>query len=152
MKTEKNRKEFIENFGKSHSKITTNTFDNHLDIVEHIDNCFFKFMILSNRIRDNAKESIKELYLLAYTTSIANNFLVIKQLFATGFHFQMEIIERTQLEQLNNLLTMIYDDEFFQYFTKTGLRNNDDFIPLTPKEKHLTKALKKIQFKNQKNS
>jgi hypothetical protein len=142
-----NRKQFIESFGKSDRKTAAYTFDNHLDVVNHIDNCFLKFSILANRIRYD-ENSTKNVYLLAYATSIANNFIIIKQLFVTGYHFQMEVIQRTQIEQLNNLLTMIYDDEFFKFFTKTWVRNSEDFLPLTPKEKHLAKAIKKIEFKN----
>lgn len=142
-----NKKEFIESFGISNSDTSSYTFDNHLDVVDHIDNCFAKFSTLAYRLKFQQNE-IKNVYLLSYVTAIANNFLVIRQLFVTGFHLQMEVQQRTQLEQLNNLLIVIYDDEFFKFFTKTWVRSGEDFMPHTPKDKHLAKAIKKIEFKN----
>ena len=143
-----NKENFILNFGEAYRNSSSHTYDNHLEAVNQIDECFVKFSLLAHRLKFQQNE-VKNVYLLSYLTSIANNFLVVKQLFVTGFHFQMEVLQRTQLEQLNNVLAAVNDDDFLKYFTKTWVRGStEDFIPFSPKTTHVDKAINKINFKD----
>jgi hypothetical protein len=82
------KEKFILSYGESYRNSISYTYDNHLEVVAQIDNCFVMFSLLAHRLKFQ-QEQVKNVYLLSYLTSIANNFLTVKQLFITGFHFQM---------------------------------------------------------------
>ncbi|UOK42128.1 MULTISPECIES: hypothetical protein [Flavobacterium] len=135
----------IEGFDDIENENISNINTLHNKTIEQINHTTLKFFRLFSGLETD-EVSKKNLYLRGYITAITNNFLICKKLFIGGWHFQLQIILRTQFEQITNLLVMTFDDEFFEYFTTN--KGNDQFLPFTPKQTHLNKAIKRIKIKN----
>jgi hypothetical protein len=133
----------INGFDKIEKENISNIKKTHPETVEHLDHTIKKFYrTFSGLVK--VEQSKKNIYLKGYIIAIANNLVVCRKLFIGGWHFQLQIILRTQIEQITNLVAMTFDDEFFKYFTTTK-DHIDKFLPFTPKQTHLNKALKRIK-------
>lgn len=83
-------------------------------------------------------------YLLGegYIVTIANNFFVIKELFLDGLHIQLQIMLRTQIEMINNLIAFIGDDDYYLRYGTDSHETPDGYI--APKMEQTKKAIKKV--------
>ncbi|NRR93351.1 hypothetical protein HSX10_17390 [Winogradskyella undariae] len=116
--------------------------ENYSIVIESFNDVIFKFTSLSLALLEKGNFKTKKLfYTNGYLTSISNNFLTIKSTFLSGFHFQLQNIIRSQFEQLNILISFLYDNDFFERFTKK-IENKEAIF--TPKLKNSEKIIKKI--------
>lgn len=113
-------------------------------IIFALENSIYKFSVLSLCLMEKrGNRSIKLNYIEIFITAIANNSVVIKKLFMGGWHLQCQSIMRVQYEQLNVVLSIIFDDDFFKKF-HTIQEINDEEIPVSPKHKDTKRILKKF--------
>ena len=138
----KSKEELIEMFNDIEKENIAKNEKNYNGIIESFNNVIFKFTSLSFALLEKGNvKTKKQFYTNGYLTSIANNYLTIKNIFLSGFHFQLQNIIRSQFEQLNILISFLYDDNFFEKFTKK-IENKDSIF--TPKLKNSEKIIKKI--------
>ena len=138
----KSTEELIEMFNDIGNENIEKNKKNHSIVIESINDLIFKFSTLSFALLEKGNFKTKKLfYTNGYLTSISNNFLAIKSVFLSGYHFQLQNIIRSQFEQLNILISFLYDDVFFERFTKK-IENKEAI--LTPKLKNSEKIIKRI--------
>lgn len=129
--------ELVDDILKQLSELEIENVDNHYkfeyNLIKAIDNTIFKFTSLSMHLLNNSdNKSIKITYVKMFLTSIANNCLVIKKLFISGWHLQCQSIMRVQYEQLNIVLGILSDDDFFTRFQEIQTVK-DEIIGISPK-------------------
>lgn len=132
----------ISGFDDLGDEILNNHEKNERSTIDLVNDTIFKFFHLTLALKESPKHK-KVIYLLGYLTAITNNTLVIEQLFTKGWHLQLQVIMRSQFEHLNILLAFIYDEDFFEKFSKPEVIPNQ-LVPLTPKQVHCDKIVKSI--------
>ncbi len=128
-------------FDRKQKKAIKYIKNNHSDVIRLTENCILKFSVFHEAFNEIEKKKKTILY-QGYIASITNNFVVCKKLFIEGWHFQLQIILRTQFEQLQNLICLLFDEEYYEYYSKAS--DNKDLVPLTPKQAHIQKVLTKF--------
>jgi hypothetical protein len=114
------------------------------DEIESLDRIVNLYFLLSGIIIKSKTDLIPARFLVckSYLKIVTNNFFAIKKLFISGLDIQFQIMVRTQLEYLNNLLALIGDDDFFQCYVLN--KGKDDLNCITPKPINAEKSIKKI--------
>lgn len=136
-----NHRKLIETFETKSKNASDHFRANHARTLDLIENTILKFATFFIALSE-VEQNKRNYYYKGYISSITNNFVVTKKLFEEGWHFQLQIISRTQYEQLQNLLAILFDDSYFEYHSKT--QNDDEIIPITPKQVHINKTIAKI--------
>lgn len=115
-------------------------FKKELDVIDRIIVTFFCISLVIRESTEKDKYRGRFFFGKQYVSSISDNFYMIKDLFVKGYHIQLQLLIRSQIEYVNNLISFIGDDPFFQSFCIE--ENNKYFV--SPKPIHSEKALKRI--------
>lgn len=117
-------------------------YQREIDLLERIITQYLVLSVVIKKSSTTTTNNARALLSKQYLRTISNNFLVIKELFISGLHIQMQLILRTQLEFVDNLIAFTGDDEFYNRFcTEESVKN---FVLITPKPVHSEKSLKKL--------
>lgn len=122
----------------------SNHFRNNRELINALDNSIYKFHILAFALveEDNLEKKIL-FHAKGFMSSVSNNSLVIRNLFVSGFHIQVQTIMRTQFEFLNNLLSFLHDRSFFNRFSEPYDGEDLEKI-ITPRQVHTEKLIAKF--------
>jgi len=125
-----------------HKKSYQKNYEKEIYLLDRIITQYYLLSLIIKKPTNAKRSSARALFSTQYLRTISNNFLVIKELFISGLHIQMQLIFRNQLEFVDNLIAFTGDDEFFDRFcTEESVKN---FVFISPKPIHSEKSLKKL--------
>jgi len=117
-----------------------NLFEKEFEVIDKIISTYFCISLVIREATESDKYKRRFFFAKQYISTITDNFYMLKELFQKGFHIQLQLLIRSQIEYVNNLISFIGDDSFFQSFCIE--ENNKYFI--SPKPVHSEKVLKRI--------
>lgn len=134
------KKSLIRDLEKQQQKFIKCNIKNYQLYLDGINDCINAFFLIFYKLK--CRSGSKQIaYFSTYLVGIINNYLVIKDLLKKGLEIQLHTILRTQFEHLNIILSLILNEDFLDQFTYK--ESNPPILPITPKQKHCSKILKK---------
>ncbi|PWH83130.1 hypothetical protein DIS18_00830 [Algibacter marinivivus] len=116
-------------------------------LISVLDNTIFKYSCLSYHLIKYQKTlPVNINHLQFFVTSVANNAIVLKKLFLSGWHLQSQSIMRVQFEQINIALSIICDNDFFKKYHKLQQIKKEK-VPFSPKQKETKNIIRKLLIK-----
>lgn len=118
------------------------------EVIEGLEDTIFKYFVLTFSLKKKVEKGAYRLICIqGFLTTLSNNALIIKKLYNSGMHLQVQPIMRAQFEQLNTLFALLVDDNFFERFGSSATKEASDII--SPKPVHTDKIMRDFMKTNQ---